>query len=99
MMSAFFSLSTYFKQIVLQLYKVLFKLDKFFLKYEGGIKLIPCPQEKLPSKSPAILGFKFDYLKNEKNFRSEIKKHFSLFHKCSLLDVQKKLAKRSRHNL
>ena len=30
------------------MYKVLLKLDKFFLKYEE--------QEKLPSKSPALLG-------------------------------------------
>ena len=33
-------------------------LDKFFVKYEeggGGINLTP-PQEKLPSKSPALLG-------------------------------------------
>ena len=37
--------------------KVLLMLDKFFLKYEGGIKLTP-PQEKLPSKSPALLGLK-----------------------------------------
>ena len=36
------------------MYKVILKLDKFFLKYEGGggggLKLSP-PQEKLPSKS------------------------------------------------
>ena len=44
----------------------MFKLDKFFLKYEGGggggpppphVKLTH-PQEKLPSKSPALLGLK-----------------------------------------
>ena len=34
---------------------------------------------------------KFDYLKNEKSFRSERKN--ILFHKCSLLDLQNKLAK------
>ena len=43
------------------MYKVILKLDKFFLKYEGGggggLKLSP-PQEKLPSKSPALLGLK-----------------------------------------
>ena len=32
---------------------------------------------------------KFDYLKNEKSFRSEIKKHYCLAHKCSLIDIQK----------
>ena len=31
---------------------------------------------------------KLDYLKNEKSFQSEIKKHFSLFHKSSLLDIK-----------
>ena len=31
---------------------------------------------------------KLDYLKNEKCFQSEIKKHFSLFHKRSLLDIK-----------
>ena len=37
MMSAFFSLSTYFKYIALQFNnKVILILDKFFLKYEGG---------------------------------------------------------------
>ena len=52
------SLSTYFKQIVQQLYKVILILDKFFLKYEGGVKLIPPPsQAELPSKNPALLGF------------------------------------------
>ena len=46
------------------IYKVISILEKFFLKYEGGVgrvgegvKLIPLPpQKKLPSKSPAILG-------------------------------------------
>ena len=36
---------------------------------------------------------KVDYLKNEKSFQSEIKSIFSLFRKCSLLDMQNKLAK------
>ena len=35
---------------------------------------------------------KFDYLKNEKSFRNEII-YFSLFHECSLLDIQNKLVK------
>ena len=30
-------------------------LDRFFLKYEGGVKLTPLPQEKLPSINPALL--------------------------------------------
>ena len=42
------------------MYKVILILDKFLSKYKGGIKLTippPCsPQEKLPSKSPALLG-------------------------------------------
>ena len=33
------------------------KLDKLLLKYEGG-QIDPPPQEKLPSKSPALLGSK-----------------------------------------
>ena len=36
---------------------------------------------------------KFNYLKNRKSFWSEIKNFFSLFHKCSPLDLQNKLAK------
>ena len=36
---------------------------------------------------------KFDYLKNEKSFWSKIKKHFSLLHNYSVLDLQSKLAK------
>ena len=32
-------------------------LDRFFLKYEEGVKLTPLPQKKLPSKSPALLVF------------------------------------------
>ena len=36
---------------------------------------------------------KIDYLKNKNNFRHEIKKHFSLHHKCSLFDLQNRLAK------
>ena len=40
------------------MYKVIFILDNFFLKYEGGDQIAPPPQEKLPSKSPALLGFK-----------------------------------------
>ena len=42
------------------MHKVILILDKFFLKYEeggggGGVKLTT-PQEKLPSKSTALLG-------------------------------------------
>ena len=37
---------------------------------------------------------KFDYLYIKKSFQNEIKKHFSLFLKCSFLDIQKKLAKK-----
>ena len=36
---------------------------------------------------------KFDFVKNEKSFWSEIKKHFSKFHKCSLLGLKNKPAK------
>ena len=39
------------------MYNVILILDKFFLKYEGGSNWPP-PQEKLPSKSPALLGLK-----------------------------------------
>ena len=65
MMSAFFSLSANFKQIVSQLYKVILILDKFFLKYGGVVKMTtphtpPTPQKKLPSKSPALLGLRLD---------------------------------------
>ena len=38
------------------MYKVLLLLDKFFLIYEGGVKLTSPPQKKLPSKSPALPG-------------------------------------------
>ena len=38
------------------MYKVVLKLDKFFLKYEWGVKLPLPPKEKLPSKNPALLG-------------------------------------------
>ena len=31
-------------------------LDKFFLKYAGGVQIAPLPQNKLPSKRPALLG-------------------------------------------
>ena len=31
---------------------------------------------------------KFDFVENEKSFRKEIKKHFSSFHKCSLLELR-----------
>ena len=46
------------------MHKVILILDKFFLKYEGGggggVKLTPpSPQEKLASKSPALLGLRF----------------------------------------
>ena len=43
------------------MYKVLLTLGKFFLKYEGGwgSNWPPIsPQENLPSKSPALSGFK-----------------------------------------
>ena len=51
------------------MYKVILILDKFFLKDEewevgvgGGLSNCPPPQEKLPSKSPALLGLsKFRY--------------------------------------
>ena len=36
---------------------------------------------------------KVDYLKNEKSFRSETKKYFFLFRKCSLLDIIKQASK------
>ena len=36
---------------------------------------------------------KFHYLNNKDNFRSEINNIFSLFLKCSLLDIANKLAK------
>ena len=54
MMSAFF----HFQCILTRLFNnciVILILDKFFLKYEGGSQNDP-PQEKLPSKSPALLG-------------------------------------------
>ena len=35
---------------------------------------------------------KFEYLQNKKSFRSEVK-NISLFHECSLLDIQNKPAK------
>ena len=40
--------------------KVILMLDKYFLKYERGVKLItpPPPQKKLPSKRPALLGLR-----------------------------------------
>ena len=39
------------------MYKVILILDKFLLKYEGGSQIDP-PPEKLPSKSPALLGLR-----------------------------------------
>ena len=33
-------------------------LDKFLLKYEGRVKLILPLRQKLPSKSPALLGLR-----------------------------------------
>ena len=39
------------------MYKVILILDKFFWKCERGSNWPPpCPQKKLPSKSPALLG-------------------------------------------
>ena len=39
------------------MYSVILKFDKFFLKYEGERGQIdPSPMEKVPSKSPALLG-------------------------------------------
>ena len=40
----------------------------------------------------------FDYLRNKKSFRIEIKKHFTLFHKSSLLNETNQ-QKCSGHNL
>ena len=44
------------------MHKVILILDKFLLKYEGGSKFDltppPLPQEKHPSKSLVLLGFK-----------------------------------------
>ena len=51
-----FSLSSYFKQIVYQLYKVILTLDKFFFKYEGGAQFDP--RKNLPPTSSALLGLK-----------------------------------------
>ena len=45
--------------------KFILILDKFFLKYEGGIKLTP-PQEKLPSKSSTLLRLKIEFLHKKK---------------------------------
>ena len=49
------------------MYKVVLKLDKFFLKYEGEVKLTP-PQEKIPAKSPALLGLIFVVIKAKTQF-------------------------------
>ena len=61
MMSTFF----HFQFILNRLFNnciVILILDKFFLKYEGGSQNDP-PHEKLPSKSPALLGLRIS-LKN-----------------------------------
>ena len=52
------------------MFRVLLKLDKFFLKYEvgRGVKLIPpSSQEKLPSKRPALLNDVKQQFFNEKD--------------------------------
>ena len=42
-------------------------LDKFFLKYErGGGDQIDSPPEKLPSKSPALLGLMDKVIKSKR---------------------------------
>ena len=57
------SLSTYFKKIAEQLFKVILKLDKFFLKYNLTPSAPPPlphpPKEKLPPKSAVLLGLKY----------------------------------------
>ena len=70
------------------MYKVILILDKFFLKYEEGVKLTPHPQKKLPSKSPALLGLnksKHVLAENELNELSENAKLIS----TKRLDKQK----------
>ena len=62
MVSAFF----HFQHTLNRLYKVILILDKFFLKYEGGIKL-NSPKKKLHSKHPALLGLKLYFTKHERS--------------------------------
>ena len=54
------------------MHKVILILDKFFLKYEGrgggGGQFDPPPQEKLPSKSPTLLGLKPLYFTSSHSF-------------------------------
>ena len=40
------------------MYKVILILDKFFLKYEGGVKLTPPSPEKTTLKKPSFIRVK-----------------------------------------
>ena len=46
------------------MHKAILVIDKFFLKYEEGVRLItlPFPPKKVPSKSPALLGLNKDWV-------------------------------------
>ena len=46
------------------MHKAVLVIDKFFLKYEEGVRLItlPFPPKKVPSKSPALLGLNKDWV-------------------------------------
>ena len=62
MMSAFFHFQHTLNRLFNNCIKVLLKLDKFFFKCEGegggGGQTDTPPLEKLPSKTPALLGLK-----------------------------------------
>ena len=55
------------------MYTVIFVLDYFFLKYEGGLKLTP--RKILSSRIPALLGLKLasEIPNSSKPFKSFIK--------------------------
>ena len=72
------------------MYKVILILDHFILKCEGD----PHPQEKLPSKSPALLALRFwgvfeAYFLN-KNFPLKIKHvlHYANLSGVSIVDFE-----------
>ena len=70
------------------------KLDKFFMKYEGQCQIDPTPQEKLPLKSPVLLGLstwqRQALIKLVKN-KNKDKRFIKNWRPISLLDVDYKI--------
>ena len=68
-------------------------LNRLCLLLKCSVKCVSCFMltHLMTSRHLNIWKVKIDYLKEGKNFPSEIKKHFSLFLKCSLLDIVTKM--------